>query len=113
MMGRTSPGRTTDPNRTRALPYDARMIRKTVYYSGRVQGVGFRWTAERYARHHAVNGYVQNLDDGRVRLVAEGEKDEVDRLLTEVRDAMFDNIRGTDVAEAPATGEFHGFAVRH
>ena len=45
-----------------------------VYYSGRVQGVGFRFTAAGIARSHGVSGFVSNLSDGRVELTLEGEK---------------------------------------
>ena len=47
-------------------------VRATVQYSGDVQGVGFRYTAVTIARGYNVSGYVQNLSDGRVRLVVEG-----------------------------------------
>ena len=47
-------------------------IRKTIYYSGRVQGVGFRWTTRRIACEYDVTGYVMNLPDGRVELAVEG-----------------------------------------
>jgi acylphosphatase len=75
------------------------MIRVVVHYSGRVQGVGFRWTAANLAKDFAVAGYVQNLPDGRVRLEAQGERVEVLGLLAAIDDAMAGNIRGKDVAE--------------
>ena len=51
--------------------------RLQVWYSGRVQGVGFRWKAAETAKGYDVCGYVENLDDGRVHLCAKGEKSEV------------------------------------
>ena len=48
-------------------------VRRRVYFSGRVQGVGFRFTCQSLARGFEVAGYVRNLPDGRVELVAEGE----------------------------------------
>jgi acylphosphatase len=56
------------------------MERVTVFYSGRVQGVGFRVTVRQIARGFDVTGAVRNLFDGRVELVAEGEKGEVTAL---------------------------------
>lgn len=50
----------------------------TVWFSGRVQGVGFRATVLRLARDFDVTGRVRNLDDGRVELEAEGSRDELD-----------------------------------
>ncbi len=87
--------------------------RRTVYYSGRVQGVGFRYTAESIARRYAVAGYVQNLCDGRVVVVAEGDGGELDRYLTELGEAMGRNIRDTVSESGPATGDFASFSVRH
>ena len=94
--------------------YSGGMIRKTVYYSGRVQGVGFRFTAQRVAAGHAVGGYVRNLPDGRVELVAEGEAAEVNELLGNIAERMRDYIDQADVTvdqiERPT---FEDFEIRH
>jgi acylphosphatase len=87
--------------------------RRTVYYSGRVQGVGFRYTATSIARGYAIVGYVQNLCDGRVVVVAEGEGSELDRYLAELAGVMSRNIRDTVVESGPATGDFRSFSVHH
>lgn len=87
------------------------MVRVTVYFSGRVQGVGFRFTATHIARGYAVTGWVRNLADGRVELCAEGDRGEVNRYLQELGDRMALNIRSTERAEQSATGEFDGFKV--
>jgi len=81
-------------------------IRCVVYFSGRVQGVGFRFTAERIAAGHDVSGYVQNLPDGRVRLVAEGEAAAVDGFVRDVQTRMAGFVRRTVVDKDEATGEF-------
>ena len=88
---------------------ESRPIRCEVFYSGRVQGVGFRWNACSLARGFAVTGFVRNLPDGRVQLVVEGNRGEVERLLAEIADSMSGNIRQTELAESPATGEFTAF----
>lgn len=87
------------------------MIRQTVHYTGRVQGVGFRWTTARVAKRHPVTGYVQNLPDGRVRLVAEGRPADVAALLDDVQQAMSNNIHHADSHQGEATGEFPDFSV--
>lgn len=89
------------------------MIRKTVHYAGRVQGVGFRYTTQRVARGHEVTGYVRNLRDGRVELVAEGERAAVDAFLAGVADAMSGHIDDVHVDETAASGEFRDFGLRH
>jgi acylphosphatase len=61
-----------------------RLERRTTYFSGAVQGVGFRATAERIASGYSIGGTVRNLRDGRVELIAEGEAPELDRFLSHV-----------------------------
>ena len=52
-----------------------------IFFKGRVQGVFFRANTERKALEYRVNGWVKNLQDGRVEAVFEGEKDDVERLI--------------------------------
>ena len=89
------------------------MVRTTVYYSGRVQGVGFRATAQHVARGFGVAGQVRNLDDGRVELLAEGEPAEVRRFLDAVAESMGQYIRSAAEHQSPATGEFDGFKLSY
>ncbi len=86
--------------------------RREVYYTGRVQGVGFRYTACSIARQFAVTGYVKNLPDGGVELVVEGRAEEIRAMLRALQNAMGRYIR--DVRETPsrATGAFSDFDVR-
>jgi acylphosphatase len=86
-------------------------IRRRIYYVGDVQGVGFRYTARSLGRHRAVGGFVRNLPDGRVELVAEGEEAEVLAFLRDVEEAMKGYIRGAQVVEEAPTGECTGFGV--
>lgn len=87
-------------------------VRRTVLYRGRVQGVGFRATAVDAARGLAVAGYVRNLADGRVELVAEGSADALDELERRVNATLKTNIQGADRIESPATGEYQAFTIR-
>jgi acylphosphatase len=95
------------------------MIRKVVFYSGRVQGVGFRYTTANCAKRFDVAGYVQNLSDGRVRLDVQGSADQVQGLLDAIDRAMAGNIEARDVSEPPADaalGDPHdpdAFGVRY
>jgi len=84
---------------------------RRVLYSGRVQGVGFRYTARRIAQQHTVTGFVRNLDDGRVELVAEGAACEIDGLLTEIAEAMTGYIRDVRADAIPVTGRYASFDV--
>lgn len=86
--------------------------RRTIHYSGRVQRVGFRWTAVSALRGVAVTGYVMNLHDGRVELVVEGDPLATEEAARRIRHAMADNISDERDHVAPATGEFRGFGIR-
>jgi acylphosphatase len=87
-------------------------VRYDVTFIGHVQGVWFRATAEEVARGFDVAGYVRNQSDGSVRLVAEGEPDELDRFVEAVREAKRNNIADVRIDRTDATGEFDGFSVR-
>ena len=87
-------------------------VRREVYFSGQMHGVGFRYTVMRLAANLEVTGHVRNLPDGRVQLIAEGASEEIDQLLDGIRDAMGGYIRDDEIIEASATCELHGFGVR-
>ena len=94
-------------------PADQQRVRLTVLYAGNVQGVGFRVTAAQVARPFPVQGYVRNLPDGRVELVAEGPRDQVEAFIAALEREMGGYIRDTRRTESPGIGEFSGFSIRH
>ena len=87
--------------------------RREVHYRGRVQGVGFRWTCHRIAAHFAVTGYVKNLADGRVLVVAEGDPNQLDRFFEAVDAQMGRYIRQKSVQTLAAVGDFREFGIRY
>ena len=89
------------------------MNRKTCQFTGRVQGVGFRYTTQNLAMQYNVNGYVKNTRDGKVELVVEGPDEEMDHLIEALQDRMNGFIRNAAIETSPATGEFHEFDIRH
>jgi acylphosphatase len=78
-----------------------------------VQGVGFRYSTSKIAARFEVTGFVRNLPDGRVELVAEGTNEEVTAFLREVGERLGNYIRSTAVDRRPAIGEFSTFEIRH
>ena len=83
-----------------------------VYYQGRVQGVGFRWTVRDVAMGFDVTGWVQNLSDGRVELVAEGERPELEAFQDAVPKAGLRRFIRTATEDwSNGTGEFRGFEI--
>ncbi len=86
--------------------------RLQVFFSGWVQGVGFRFSARRLASRFRVTGYVRNLPDGRVEVMAEGEAAEVQAFLDALKERLGQYIRDTEERQHPASGEFAGFGIR-
>ena len=83
-----------------------------IFYSGRVQGVGFRYTIKTVAAGFEATGTVRNLPDGRVELVAEGPKAELEAFRQAICDAGLEHfIRNEDASWSEATGEFRGFEI--
>ena len=80
---------------------------------GRVQGVGYRATAYERAVEIGVTGWVRNLDNGVVELLAEGTPDQLDRLLLWCRKGpRLARVEEIDIWRTPATGEFPVFRIR-
>jgi acylphosphatase len=83
-----------------------------VFYSGHVQGVGFRYTVKSVAAGFEVTGTVRNLPDGRVELVAEGPGEELEAFRKAIREAGLEHfVRNEDVQWSEATNEFRGFEI--
>jgi len=88
--------------------------RMQIYYAGRVQGVGFRYTAKTVALGFEVTGTVRNLSDGRVELIAEGERAELEEFRRAIQDSEIGAlIRNEDLSWGEATGGFRGFEIVH
>jgi acylphosphatase len=83
-----------------------------VFYAGRVQGVGFRYTARELADEIGVAGWAKNLSDGRVELVAEAQEELVKDFLNKVSGHFRNYIQNESVAWSAATGEFKEFDIR-
>ncbi len=83
-----------------------------IFYSGRVQGVGFRYTAKTVAAGFEITGGVRNLPDGRVELVAEGDGAELEAFRAAIRGTMLAGfIRDESVEWGDAQNEFRGFEI--
>ena len=88
--------------------------RAQVFYSGRVQGIGFRYSSRDVACGYEISGFIRNLPDGRVELVAEGEEAEVQAFLEGIQAShLGGHIRNADVNWFAATHEYRGFKINH
>lgn len=80
--------------------------------SGEVQGVGYRFFAQRAAARHQVKGYVRNLPDGRVEAVAEGTPEEVEAFKHElVAGPAFSSVENIEEINIEPTGEYSSFRI--
>lgn len=87
--------------------------RVQVTYSGRVQGVGFRYTARQIAHGFEVVGFVRNLPDGRVEMLVEGEEEELKKFLRAIGTSdLGAYIRHETATWGESTGEFRDFSIR-
>ena len=83
-----------------------------VLFSGRVQGVGFRYTAKTVATGFEITGTVRNLPDGRVELVAEGQRPELEAYRAALHDAgLAGFIRDEQLTWSGAENQFRGFEI--
>lgn len=86
---------------------------RQVFYEGRVQGVGFRYTVRNIAKGYEVTGWVRNLPDGRVELHACGEAEEVSAFLTAIGESELNgHIRKAEHHEKPPFTDVKGFEIR-
>lgn len=86
---------------------------RELYYSGRVQGVGFRYTVASIARQYRVAGYVENLPDGRVHLLVEGAARDLEQMLAEIARQMQGFIHEVKMSARSASGNFDRFTIRY
>lgn len=87
--------------------------RRQVTFYGRVQGVGFRYTACRVAGGYDVTGYVRNMPDGSVLCVIEGQAPQIDAFLAELSAQMGRYIERTSQTTSPAGGQYDSFGVEY
>lgn len=90
------------------------MKRVRLYISGRVQGVFFRAETQKTATGLQLNGWVRNMEDGRVEVLLEGEDSSMDRMVAWCHQgppaARVDHV---DVLEEPFTGTLSGFRISY
>lgn len=89
------------------------MKRLHVFYSGNVQGVGFRFTAIDCARQNQVTGWARNTTTGGVEVIAEGSETSLNKFISQLDRSMAHYIGEKKFSWEPATGEFSEFGIQY
>ncbi|MHC4636105.1 MAG: acylphosphatase [Planctomycetota bacterium] len=84
---------------------------KHIIFSGRVQGVGFRFTVLNVARRCRLTGYVKNLPDGSVEMIVQGFPDEIENCLDDIRDSFNLNIIDVREKNIPFNPQYSDFRI--
>lgn len=87
-------------------------VRKHIYFSGRVQGVGFRYSAIYLARPLGLTGWVENLWDGRVEMEVQGDEDAIAELLRDLRTQRFIIIDDIEIRTIPLVEDERSFRTK-
>lgn len=87
------------------------MTRAILFFSGRVQGVGFRYSTNEIAKHFAVKGTVENCEDGRVKVVVEADCHEIDRFIEALKALPAGQIKNMERFDSAPSHEFTNFSV--
>jgi len=84
-------------------------IARQIIYTGRVQGVGFRFTAQRVAMRYELVGYVKNLPTGQVEMFVQGHPEDIEDCTRDLAETF--SIRDTNVQEAPLNACYTSFDI--
>lgn len=92
---------------------EVRPIGRKYKFYGRVQGVNFRFTTLQISKNFKVSGYVKNLDDGSVELLVFGNKDEIEKFVSKIREYFKYNITNLTVEEVEFSAEYDKFSIEY
>ncbi|OIO33269.1 MAG: hypothetical protein AUJ70_03555 [Candidatus Omnitrophica bacterium CG1_02_40_15] len=86
--------------------------RAHIFYSGHVQGIGFRYTAQDIAMGMGLAGWVKNLEDGRVEIIAEGKEEDLKEFLDKISKGQLGRyITNAELSWEKPAGEFDSFEI--
>lgn len=90
------------------------MIQLQIIVSGEVQGVGYRYYTQMKAIQFGITGWVKNLQEGGVEILASGENDNLERFIDEVRRGNpFSTVDHIEVNETIKTETYRSFAIKY
>jgi acylphosphatase len=86
-------------------------IAKHITFTGHVQGVGFRYTAHRIASRYQLTGFVRNLYDGTVDMLAQGSGQDIDNCIQDIKNSFAGYIREALINEIPPDAKYKDFRI--
>ena len=89
------------------------MVQAHIFFSGRVQGVGFRYTTQRLAQSHQLMGWVKNLADGRVEAIVEGQNENIDMLCHDLQQHFGKCIESKEMITNNTLNHFKDFRITY
>jgi len=87
------------------------MVAKHMIFIGRVQGVGFRFTAHRIAKRCQLTGFVRNLTDGTVEMLAQGQPEDINDCIRDIEESFAGYLRETKIEEVPLDPRYRNFKI--
>ena len=87
------------------------MIAKHINFTGRVQGVGFRFTARRAANRRQLTGFVRNVPDGTVEMLAQGRSEDIDDCIQDLKEYFAGYLKETRIEEIPPDPKHTNFKI--
>ena len=84
---------------------------KNIIFIGRVQGIGFRFTAFDIANRYNLTGMVRNLPNGTVEMLTQGRPDDIDDCIRDIKESFASYIRETKIEEIPINPEYKDFKI--
>ena len=87
------------------------MTAKHIIFRGRVQGVGFRFTSFHAANRHKLTGFVRNLPDGTVEMLAQGSGEDINDCIRDLEDSFLTYITETKIEEVPPEPQYKEFKI--
>ncbi len=87
------------------------MLAKRIIFIGRVQGVGFRFTARRAASRRQLTGFVRNVPDGTVEMLAQGRSEDVDDCIQDIKEYFAGYLTETRIEEIPPDPRYTDFKI--
>ena len=87
------------------------MFAKHIIFIGRVQGVGFRFTAHGAASRHQLTGFVRNVWDGTVEMLAQGRSEDIDDCIQDIKEYFAGYLKETKIEEIPPDPKYTDFKI--